>query len=149
MGRVVPDLLGPPGIDSDLRTFADGGGLEQESRLAPVRLDQGDPQIGAQDGHHQPRHAAAGTDVHHPCPGGWSGVDEQAACLGEVAALRLLPGDGGQIDSLIPPVQLVEVSQQPRLRLDGAHGRRVIRAPLREPRNKNAPAEPGVPSCLH
>jgi len=56
---------------------------------------------------------------------GWRG--RQAACLGEVAALRLLPRDGGQVDPLIPPVQLIEVPRQPLLHLDAGHGRRAHR----------------------
>jgi hypothetical protein len=43
MGVVMSHLLGAAGLDRDLRALADGGGVQEKSRLAPIRLDQGDP----------------------------------------------------------------------------------------------------------
>ena len=62
-GRVVAGVLGAGGEHLDAGELEQPGDMDEKTALASVFLQQGEPQVGAQDGQRNARNSATGTDV--------------------------------------------------------------------------------------
>ena len=86
--------------------------MGEEAGAPPVGLEQGEPQVGPGKGERDARDAGARPHIDDPGTLADGGGIEKAERLGDVALPRVLGCHGGEVDPLVPPVQLVEEALQ-------------------------------------